>query len=170
VTTTSPPARRHRDRPPPATAGPEEVLDAVERALTDVARAMLRMPVPPEALGDGEHVDRSGYWALVRLDEAEGPVRVSDLAASLELDLSTVSRQVRHLVDSGLVARHSDPDDGRATLLALSDRGRLVLEAVKAARRKVLAGTLVQWSAEDRWALATAVGRLAADLHRGQAR
>jgi hypothetical protein len=45
-----------------------------------------------------------------------------------------------------------------------------VLEAVKAARRKVLAGTLAQWSADDRCALADAVGRLAADLHGGQAR
>ena len=146
------------------------MLDAVERALTDVARAMLRMPVPPEMLGAGEHVDRAGYWALVRLDEADGPVRLSDLAGSLELDLSTVSRQVRQLVDGGLVSRQSDPDDGRATRLTLSGRGRAVLEAVKAARREVLAGTLAQWSAEDRCALAEAVDRLAGDLHGGQGR
>lgn len=165
TTATRPSAERRRRAP-----GPNQVLDAVERALTDVARAMLRMPVPPEALGEGEQVDRAGYWALVRLDEADGPVRVSDLAASLELDLSTVSRQVRQLVDSGLVTRHSDPDDGRAARLALSGRGRDVLEAVKAARRTVLAGTLAQWSAEDRRALAEAVGRLAADLHRGLGR
>lgn len=146
------------------------MLDAVERALTDVARAMLRMPVPPEVLGPGEQVDRAGYWALVRLDEADGPVRLSDLAASLELDLSTVSRQVRQLVEGGLVSRQSDPDDGRATRLTLSVRGRAVLEAVKAARRNVLAGTLAEWSAEDRATLAEAVGRLAADLHGGQTR
>ena len=163
---TRPPADRRRRHGP----GPDEVLDTVERALTDVARAMLRMPVPPEALGDGEQVDRAGYWALVRLDEAAGPVRVSDLAASLELDLSTVSRQVRQLVDAGLVTRVSDPDDGRASRLSLSPRGRDVLEAVKRSRRSVLAGTLAQWSAEERCALADAVRRLAADLHAGQAR
>lgn len=170
MTTKSPTTRHRQDRRPAAPTRRHEVLETVERSLTDVARAMLRLPVPPEALGPGEQVDRAGYWALVRLDEADGPVRVSDLAASLELDLSTVSRQVRALVDAGLVARQSDPDDGRAARLALSRRGRDVLEAVKAARRQVLAGTLAAWSAEDRSALAAAVSRLAADLHAGVAR
>jgi DNA-binding MarR family transcriptional regulator len=125
---------------------------------------MLRMPVPPEALAEGEHVDRSGYWALVRLDEAVGPVRLSDLAMSLELDLSTVSRQVRQLVDTGLVTRHADPDDGRAALLSLSARGCQVLQAVRSARRDMLARTLSGWSTADRQQLAAVVTRLAAEM------
>ena len=168
MTTKSSPSGPGRGRR--AGAGGDDVLDAVERSLTDVARVMLRMPVPAGVLGRDEHVDRSGYWALVRLDEAGGPVRVSDLACSLELDLSTVSRQVRQLVDAGLVSRQSDPDDGRASLLALSPRGRGVLEAVKGARRSVLASSLGQWSREERCALAEAVRRLATDLHAGQGR
>jgi DNA-binding MarR family transcriptional regulator len=139
-------------------------VEALERALTELGRTMLRMPVPPEVLAEGEHVDRSGYWALVRLDEATGPVRLSDLATSLELDLSTVSRQVRQLVDTGLVTRHADPDDGRATLLSLSRRGCQVLQAVRSARRDVLARTLSGWSAADCQQLAAAVTRLAGDV------
>jgi DNA-binding MarR family transcriptional regulator len=145
-------------------ARPDKAIEALEHALTEVGRAMLRMPVPPEALAEGEHVDRSGYWALVRLDEAGGPVRLSDLATALELDLSTVSRQARHLVDTGLVDRHADPDDGRAALLSLSRRGCQVLQAVRSARRDVLARTLAGWSAADRQALAAAVSRLADDV------
>lgn len=158
-------------RPSPACSGLDHGrgdaladLDALERALTHVARAMLRMGVPPEALAQGEHVDRSGYWALVRLDEAAEPLRLSDLAASLELDLSTVSRQVRHLVDTGLVTREADPDDGRAALLALSPRGRHVLEAVRAARRQVLGRSLGGWTPNQRSRLAESVSRLAADV------
>jgi DNA-binding MarR family transcriptional regulator len=144
----------------------DDALDAVERGLIEVGRAMLRMGVPPEALAPGEHVDRSGYWALVRLGEAPAPVRLSDLAASMELDLSTVSRQVRHLVDAGFVTRQSDPEDGRAALLTLSDRGRCVLEAVRRARREMLRQTLAGWGAGERSDLAASVTRLAADLQR----
>lgn len=155
--------------PAPVSSRPlrgDDALDAVERALTQVARAMLRMGVPPEVLAEGEHVDRSGYWALVRLGEAEGPVRLSDLAAAMQLDLSTVSRQARHLVETGLVTRQADPGDGRAALLALSDRGRAVLEAVRRSRREILRQILTGWGAAERSALASSAARLADDMER----
>ncbi|MHB8439461.1 MAG: hypothetical protein ACYDD4_09905, partial [Acidimicrobiales bacterium] len=72
-----------------------EAVDSIERALTEVARAILRMGVPAAELAVGEHVDRAGYWAMVRLDESPMAMRISDLAAALELELSTVSRQLR---------------------------------------------------------------------------
>ena len=144
----------------------DEALDVLERSLIQAARVMLRMGVPAEALEPGEHVDRSGYWALVHLAEASAPVRLSDLAASLELDLSTVSRQVRQLVDTGLVTRHADPGDGRAALLALSERGCALLEAVRRARRDVLRSALAAWAASERGDLAAGVIRLAADMAR----
>ncbi|HUY64674.1 MAG TPA: MarR family transcriptional regulator [Acidimicrobiales bacterium] len=149
---------------------PDDAVEVFERALTEVGRAMLRMGVPPEALGEGEHVDRSGYWALVRLDEAPGLLRLSDLASSLELDVSTVSRQVRQLVDTGLVTREPDPADGRACLVGLSDRGRCVLEAVRAARRQVLRQTLARWGPSERAAVASGLTRLAVDLQEAMAR
>ena len=138
--------------------------DTLERSLTEVARAILRMPVPAHVLGEGERVDRSQYWALVRLGEAPSPLRLSDLAAALELDLSTVSRQVRQLVDTGLVTREADPVDGRACLVALSDKGHAVLDAVRSARSDVLRRSMADWSDSERAALADGVERLARDL------
>jgi len=150
----------------PDVAGPgDTAVEELERALTGVARTILRLGVPPQALRDGEQIDRSGYWALVRLDESPTPVRLSDLAASLELDLSTVSRQVRDLVGTGLVTREPDPLDGRACLLSLSGRGRAVLDAVREARRDVLRDALSAWSANERATVAAAVARLAYGLH-----
>lgn len=144
-------------------------LDALERALIQVARVMLRAGVP-DVIVEGEHLDRAGYWTLVRLDESDGPVRLSELAAALELDLSTVSRQARHLVDIGLVTRQSDPDDGRAARLALSERGCAVLDAVRRSRRDVLRSTLASWDATERSQLASSIARLAADMHGGTSR
>jgi len=49
-------------------------------------------------------------------------------------------------------------------LLSLSPRGCQVLQAVRSARRDVLARTLAGWSAPDRQALADAVSRLAVEV------
>jgi DNA-binding MarR family transcriptional regulator len=136
----------------------------LERSLTQVARAILRLDVPKSALAAGESVDKAGYWLLVRV-AGQGPLRLSELAGSVELDLSTVSRQIRDLVRCGLVIKEPDPDDGRASLLSLSRRGSAVLEAVSEARRQVLAEAIVDWSEEERTALAGSLLRLEAGLH-----
>ena len=142
----------------------DPVPAGLERALTQVARAILRLEVPHHVLQDGEAVDKAGYWLLVRLSE-DGPIRLSELADSVELDLSTVSRQVRGLAESGLIVKVPDPVDGRAALLSLSVRGAAVLEAVSDARRQVLAEAVSGWTVEERTTLASGLLRLADGLH-----
>jgi DNA-binding MarR family transcriptional regulator len=136
----------------------------LERSLTQVARAILRLEVPRGALTEGRSVDRAGYWLLVRLS-GQAPVRLSELADTVELDLSTVSRQMRDLVAIGLVVKVPDPNDGRASLLSLSDRGWAVLETVSEARRQALAEVIADWSDEERTALTRGLVRLEAGLH-----
>ncbi len=137
----------------------------LERSLTQVARAILRLDVPMSELTEGRSVDRAGYWLLVRLS-SQAPVRLSELADTVELDLSTVSRQMRDLVAIGLVVKVPDPDDGRASLLSLSERGWAVLETVSEARRQALAEVIDDWSDEERTALTRGLVRLEAGLHR----
>ena len=137
----------------------------LERALTQVARAILRLEVPRSELGEGESVDRAGYWLLVRLSR-EAPMRLSELADTVELDLSTVSRQMRDLVAIGLVVKVPDPDDGRASLLSMSERGWAVLEAVSEARRQALAEVISDWTDEERTNLTRGLLRLEDGLHR----
>lgn len=137
----------------------------LERSLTQVARAILRLDVPPSDLTEGKSVDRAGYWLLVRLS-SQAPVRLSELADTVELDLSTVSRQMRDLVAIGLVVKVPDPEDGRASLLSLSDRGWAVLETVSEARRQALAEVIDDWSEEERTALTRGLLRLEDGLHR----
>jgi DNA-binding MarR family transcriptional regulator len=139
----------------------------LERSLTQVARAILRLEVPQSALAEGESIDRAGYWLLVRLS-AQGSVRLSDLADTVSLDLSTVSRQMRDLVASGLVVKVPDPHDGRAALLSLSERGWSVLEAVSEARRQALAEAVAGWTDGERTALAEGMLRLEAGLHQSR--
>lgn len=118
---------------------------------------------PMHGVPGGQRVERAGYLTLVRL-EACGQTRLSDLAASLQLDLSTVSRQVKILEELALVRRRPDPDDGRATRLELTEEGRAELEAQRRERHRVLGLALADWSEPDRSTLVTLLGRLADDL------
>lgn len=135
----------------------------LERALTQVARAILHLGIPRHALAEGESIDKAGYWLLVRVSE-NGPIRLSDLAEAVGLDPSTVSRQMGSLVNGGLITKEPDPQDGRASFLSLSARGAAVLEVVSEARREALADALTEWSDDERATLATGLFRLASGL------
>lgn len=137
--------------PEPATAE-----DAVLMATIRVGRRM-RQRLP------GEELEFS-LIALLKALAHRGALRLTDLAGVLDLDASTVSRHVRTLEERGLVARTTDPDDGRATRLALTDEGRERLEAGAARRRALVAELLEDWSAEDRETLRRLLTRLADDV------
>ncbi|MEV1289310.1 MarR family transcriptional regulator [Micromonospora sp. NPDC049679] len=104
-------------------------------------------------------LDRAAYVILRHLQEA-GPQNVSALAARLNLDGSTVTRQVSAIQRDGLVTREPDPHDGRGALIAPTRAGLHRVDAVRAARTAVYGEILADWSAEDRLALATLMRRL----------
>jgi DNA-binding MarR family transcriptional regulator len=93
-----------------------------------------------------------------------GPRRATDLAAETLLDLSTVSRQVRSLVDRGLVERTPDPEDRRGTLLSASEAGVRAFQQFRDQRNQRLARLLEGWTAEDRYELVRLFGRLNDDF------
>ncbi|MFD5392921.1 MarR family winged helix-turn-helix transcriptional regulator [Streptomyces sp. NPDC127097] len=108
-------------------------------------------------------MDRAAYLLLNRLDQ-EGPMGVKALAAGMGIDSSTVTRQVAPLVDSGLVSRATHPEDGRAVVLQLSERGQARLEEVRTSRRALMALVTEQWSEEERAAFTTLLTRFNASL------
>lgn len=89
-----------------------------------------------------------------------GERRATDLATEAMLDLSTVSRQVRALVENGLVERRPDPEDRRGALLAATPSGREAFAEYRDERNADLAGLLADWSAADRYELCRLFGRL----------
>jgi len=91
-------------------------------------------------------------------------MRLSDLAADIGLDASTVSRQIKQLEDKGIVERTPDPADGRASLVRLTDDGRATMQAAFSRRYQRIQGVLAHWSDADRAQLQTLLTRLAADL------
>ena len=110
-------------------------------------------------------VERAAYVLLARL-VLEGPRRSNALAEAVHSDPSTVSRQVAGLVRAGLVERRSDPDDGRASLLAATDEGHRVFEANRDLRNRQISSMTAGWPEEDRETLAALLGRFTAELER----
>ena len=79
----------------------------------------------------------------------EGPMRSSAIAEHVRADPSTVSRQVAALVKEGLVERTADPEDGRASLLVLTDKADETLARHDDIRNRYFAGMLADWSDRD---------------------
>lgn len=59
-----------------------------------------------------------------------GPFSVMDLARHANLDKSQASRAAEALIRRGLLARDSDPADGRVVLLSLTREGRALYRRV----------------------------------------
>lgn len=97
----------------------------------------------------GLQLDRSSYWILRALGEAE-KMRLSELAQSQGTDISTICRQVRPCEEAGLVRREGDPSDLRAVLFMLTKAGRQALAKMQAVRLAALQRVFDGWTAEDR--------------------
>jgi DNA-binding MarR family transcriptional regulator len=108
-------------------------------------------------------LDRAAYVILRFLQEA-GPQNVSAVAAALNLDGSTVTRQIGALHRDGLVVRHPDPQDGRGSVVAASEQGLARVDAVSRARRDIYDQVLRGWSTEERVQLAGMLERLTHDM------
>ncbi len=137
----------------------KEVLADVERGLAFVVRYG-NLPRVRERLAAraGVSIDASGYAVLSRAFEG-GPSRLSDLAATLGVDISTLSKQVKQLAAAGLLRRRADPDDGRAALLALTSEGRRTVDKLRQARLRSLATIVEDWDAEDLETFSRLLGR-----------
>jgi DNA-binding MarR family transcriptional regulator len=141
---------------PAAPAEPSTVEEAVLVTTVRVGRR-LRQRLP------GEELEFSSI-ALMKTLAHHGQMRLSSLAATLDLDASTVSRHVRSLEDRGLIERATDPADGRASVVAVTAEGLERLEQGGARRRAMIADLLADWSEEDREALRRLLNRLADDV------
>ncbi|MEU8155715.1 MarR family transcriptional regulator [Micromonospora sp. NPDC048986] len=136
----------------------ESTLGQIE---TEVALLMRFGEATRRATGTAEHrvLDRAAYVILRHLADA-GPQNVSALAARLNLDGSTVTRQVSALQRDGLITRTPDPSDGRGTVISPTPAGLQRMAAVQAARTRLYGDMLADWTTDDRETLARLLGRL----------
>src|SRR5262249_53786969 len=99
---------------------------------------------------------------LITLDNApDGQLRMSDLADSVLLSPSGLTRLVARLERDELVARRPDPNDGRSSLARLLPAGKHALEAGRTTHNRVIRECyLSRLSREDRRALGRAWAKI----------
>ena len=107
-----------------------------------------------------------GMMFVLHQVQANGSLRVSELAGCMGLDASTASRHVRHLEDGGYLARTGDPEDRRASRVRLTPKGRAALARAMRARAAVVDRAVADWPDTDRATLTTLMTRLADSLDR----
>jgi DNA-binding MarR family transcriptional regulator len=131
---------------------PEDDLDRLAAALERTASWMRR-------------TGRPGEWnavALSTLDRLDrgGPARISDLTAHEHISQPGMTGIIARLESAGYVTRGADPDDGRATLVTLTEAGRAYLHEFHTGRAVSIATHLRCLNSADLAALRTATGAL----------
>ena len=112
-----------------------------------------------------ESLHPSTFLVLTHLAD-HGPLRASAIVGHCAMDKASGSRQVQHLLDLGLVDRTPDPEDGRATLLSVSEDGRRRLRDVADHRRQLLDQRLGDWDDQELADFAAVLARYNATLDR----
>jgi len=111
---------------------------AKRKLLTRVAEVM------EEVSRSGPHTVSQEWFTLdltmpqmraVFLLVQSGPMRMSDLATSLDISLSRATGLIDKLVEKDLVKRWTDPDDRRSVLCNLTDKGLDLVPRLMAQRR-----------------------------------
>ena len=113
---------------------PAEVAAALQVSIGLFMRRLRQAPVQ----GDLAVPEMS---ALARLDRA-GPATASALARAEQITPQAMGATIAELSRWGLVDRHSDPADGRRTVLSLTEAGRQVVRSKRSARTQQLAKAL----------------------------
>jgi len=130
--------------------------EAIAESFLRVARKLRReTSLRTAPLGLNLHQSRA-----LRVIGDAGPLRPSEVAERLGIVARSATDAVSGLVSSGFVERRTDPADGRAQLLALSESGRTALAEVDRIRAEVGRDFFGRLPEGDRAALAALLARL----------
>jgi DNA-binding MarR family transcriptional regulator len=120
---------------------PQTPVEGVLHAFTRIGRRL-------KSKQPGDTIDHSAHLVLYML-RCNGALRLSDLAAKMELDASTASRHVRALEQVGLIRRSADPDDGRAFRVELTEDGEREWYTSSKRRMELLSQAMDGWDDSD---------------------
>jgi DNA-binding MarR family transcriptional regulator len=147
--------------------GPE--LRALHMALLEIVGVM-NAPQRDEALlaAAGVRLDRALFPLLIGV-ERFGPIGVVELAAGVNRDHTTVSRQLAKLESLGLVTRVESPDDRRTRRAVVTAEGQMTGERIDAARVRMFRAIFSDWPPEEVTELTRLMGKFASAMRKGGA-
>ncbi len=140
---------------------------ALHLALLEIIGVM-NEPHRDEALiaAAGIRLDRALFPAIGI--ERFGPIGVVELAAGVNRDHTTVSRQLGKLESLGLVTRVESVDDRRTRRAIVTPEGGMMTERIDVARERMFRSIFSDWAPEEVSELTRLIGRLPARMRRAR--
>ncbi|MED4229032.1 MarR family winged helix-turn-helix transcriptional regulator [Neobacillus cucumis] len=117
-------------------------LDSLKSIEYEIALLVRLTTAYSPKLGD---LDRSEYLILSEVNE-NGPLAINVIAEKLMLNISTASRQVGTLESKQYIRRFPDPENGRISLIELTNKGQEILNIVQKSRYNFYSEVLQNWS------------------------
>jgi len=140
-------------------SGPSEAPDSVVDAVLSASRVLVA--VAARSLADvAEEVTLTQYRTLVVL-ASRGPQNLAGLAEAVGVTPATATRMCDRLVRKDLIRRRTERDDRRQLRVALTVKGRSLVDAVTGRRRQEIARIINEIPVEQQAVLVQALGRLA---------
>ncbi len=124
----------------------EELHDLGEDLIATAARVVRWAP------SDAGRVSVASARVMARLADA-GELKISDLATAERSSQPTITNHIKRLEAAGMVKRNEDPQDGRVSLISLTEVGRKELVALRDSIGTALAPRLASLPDGDREAL-----------------
>ena len=146
-------------------------LDDVQHSAAEIGQAFAALTRGPRVQRAFESVraragvdlDRPAFLVLDTLD-VQGPLRVSELAETCGVDISTVSRLVARLQRSGLVSASQFKGDRRVVVLTATAAGIEQSRRLKHVRCDSLASFLGTWTPDEREMFSRLLSRFVTSL------
>lgn len=104
-------------------------------------------------------IEPASYSVLATLQQM-GPQRMTAIARHLGIGKPTLSRQLSTLEHRGFVEKATDPADGRAQMVSLTEEGRARLESAQGDRAERYLQMLTPWREQEIETLSTLLSKL----------
>lgn len=108
-------------------------------------------------------LERAHYLLLLLLEQQDGQ-SVGCLAEQVNLDASTVTRQVAAMQRCGLVDKQPNPEDRRGGFMAITDKGREALADTRQRRLERVGHRFADWDDTERLEFARLLARYSSEL------
>ena len=124
----------------------------------------------------GKHLAEHGLaWdqfdlliTIYRWENEPNGIRPTDLYAECLLSSGSIAKRLQHAERDGYLVRRSDPDDGRATRVTLTKKGRAIVEKAIPGHGALSNALLSSLNNKERETLARLLRRLLVSLEQGK--
>lgn len=143
-----------------------QTIDTAEESTFRIGQAMTRMRlmmgrrvigrIAIARVAPGLDLSQLDLLEVVRRLEGSGSeATVGAIADAMRLDPSRGSRLVADMVSRGILRRDASQEDGRRSLIQITEQGQKLLSEIRVVKRAAVEQAVADWSDSERHAFAT---------------